>query len=170
MFTQLPVRHEQFLWLVVEGMPATHAYAKVYGEAKSRAVCEAAASRLLSKVKVQQRKAEIVASKVAAEPVSAASLSREALAVAGESRALGQGSAAIAAYQLVAKLHGLLIDRQQTEVLVRKPSASPESPDEMSAEQWLGMVSDGLPSTDNMLTIEHNQDEHAPEPSVGEGS
>jgi hypothetical protein len=64
-------------------------------------------------------------------------LSREALAVALEARALGQGSAAIQAYQLVAKLHGLLVDRVQTDVLVRKPSASPDSPDDLSAEEWL---------------------------------
>jgi hypothetical protein len=37
----------------------------------------------------------------------------------------------------VAKLHGLLIDRQQTDVLIRKPSASPESPDDMAADEWL---------------------------------
>ena len=172
MFTHLPVKQEQFLWLVVDGMPATRAYAEVYGQDKSRAVCEASGSRLLSKAKVKARRAEIVAARAARQPLSAEFLSREALAVATESRALGQGSAAIAAYQLVAKLNGLIVDKVQQDVLVRKPSASPESPDEMSAEQWLGLVSGALPSPDKTLTIEHNPDEHEPEPSSpsGEGS
>jgi len=137
MFTQLPVRHEQFLWLVVDGMVATHAYAKVYGEDKSRAVCEAAASRLLSSDKVKRRKAEIIAARHAAQPASIEFLTRELVAISGESRALGQGSAAVQAMMGVAKLHGLLVDRVQSDVLIRKPSASPTSPDELSAEQWL---------------------------------
>jgi hypothetical protein len=37
----------------------------------------------------------------------------------------------------VAKLHGLLVDRQQVDLLVRRPSASPEAPDEMSEADWL---------------------------------
>jgi len=169
MFTQLPVKQELFLARVVDGMPGSHAYADVYGQDKSKAVCEASASRLLASVKVQARKAEMLAARAARQPMSAEFLSREALAVAIESRALGQGSAAIAAYQLVAKLHGLLVDKVQQEVLVRKPSASPESPDEMSAEQWLGMVSGALPTP---LTIEHNQKESAEPSSLGgdEGS
>ena len=39
MFTRIPVKQEQFLLLVLDGMPATHAYAEVYGQDKSRAVC-----------------------------------------------------------------------------------------------------------------------------------
>jgi len=137
MFTHIPVKQEQFLFLVVEGMTATAAYAKVYGEDKSRAVCEAAASRVLSSVKVKARRQEMLAAKAAATPITVEYLTREALATATEARALGQGSAAITGYQLVAKLHGLLIDRQQTDVLIRKPSASPQSPDDLSAEDWL---------------------------------
>jgi hypothetical protein len=37
----------------------------------------------------------------------------------------------------VAKLHGLLVDKVQSDVLIRKPSSSPESPDDLSAEAWL---------------------------------
>lgn len=170
MFTQIPAKHEMVLLHVLDGMPGSHAYALVYGQDRGKKTCEANASRLLASARVQARKQELLAARAARQPMSAQFLAAEALATASESRALGQGSAAIAAYQLIAKLHGLLIDRQQTEVLVRKPSASPESPDEMSAEQWLGLVSSGLPTTDKMLTIEHNQNEHEAEPSQGEGS
>jgi hypothetical protein len=119
---------------------------------------------------VQARKAEIIAQRHAARPISVERLSADLLAVAAESRALGQGSAAVAALMGAAKLNGLIVDKVQQDVLVRKPSASPESPDEMSAEQWLGLVSSGLPTTDKTLTIEHNQNEHEAEPSQGEGS
>jgi DNA-directed RNA polymerase subunit RPC12/RpoP len=163
MFTRIPVKQEQFLLLILEGMPGSHAYAEVYGQDKSKAVCEACASRLLSKAKVQARKAELMAARAARQPMTAAFLSGEALAVAHESRALGQGSAAVAAYQLVAKLNGLIVDKVQQDVLVRKPSASPESPDEMTAEEWMGMVSGSLQTTDKTLTIEHNQNEHGSE-------
>jgi hypothetical protein len=37
----------------------------------------------------------------------------------------------------IAKLHGLLVDKVQADVLVRKPSASPESPDDMAPDEWL---------------------------------
>ena len=137
MFTHIPVKQEQFLFLVVEGMTATAAYAKVYGEDKSRAVCEAAASRVLSSVKVKARRQEMLAAKAAAAPITVEYLTREALATVQEARALGQGSAALQGYQLVAKLHGLLVDKVQTDVLIRKPSASPESPDDMAPDEWL---------------------------------
>ena len=137
MFTQLPARHEMVLMHTLNGMPGSHAYALVYGQQLSKATCEANAARLLGSAKAKARRAELIAAKAAAMPISVEYLTREALATASEARALGQGSAAITGYQLVAKLHGLLIDRQQTDVLIRKPSASPESPDDLSAEDWL---------------------------------
>jgi hypothetical protein len=137
MFTQLPARHEMVLMHVLNGLPGSHAYAMVYGQQLSKATCEANAARLLGTAKAKARRAELIAAKAAAMPISVEYLTREALATAGEARALGQGSAALQGYQLVAKLHGLLVDRVQADVLVRKPSASPTSPDELSAEQWL---------------------------------
>ena len=137
MFTRLPVKQEQFLFLVVEGMPGSRAYAKVYGENLSKKVCEASASRLLARVKVQERRNEMIVAKAAEEPITTTYLTRELLAVGLEARRIGQGSAAVAAYQTVAKLHGLLIDKVQVDALVRKPSEEPGAPAEMSEEDWL---------------------------------
>lgn len=137
MFTSLPVKQEQFLFLVVEGMPGSHAYAKVYGESLSKKVCEASASRLLARAKVQQRRNEMIVAKAAEQPITTTYLTRELLAVGLEARKIGQGSAAVAAYQTVAKLHGLLIDKVQVDALVRKPTESPDAPIEMSEEDWL---------------------------------
>ena len=118
-------------------MPASHAYAKVYGEDKSKAVCEVSGSRLLSRAKVKQRRQEMVVAKMAEQPITTTYLTRELLAVGLEARKIGQGSAAVAAYQTVAKLHGLLIDKVQVDALVRKPTESPEAPVEMTEEDWL---------------------------------
>jgi len=137
MFTRIPVKREMVLLHVLNGMHASHAYAMVYGQNLSKAVCEASASRLLSDAKVQARKAELLAAKAAAEPISVPFLTGELIAISAEARSLGQGSAAVQAMMGVAKLHGLLVDRVQSDVLIRKPSASPTSPDELSAEQWL---------------------------------
>ena len=161
MFTRLRPKQEQFLWLVIEGVSATRAYAEVYANTNENS-CAASASKLLTMPKVVARRNELIAAKAARQPITAAFLTTELIAVAGESRALGQGSAAVAALMGAAKLQGLIVDKVQQDVLVRKPSASPESPDEMSAEQWLGLVSGGLPIP---LTIEHNQNEHEAEPS-----
>lgn len=152
MFTKVNVRQEQFLWLVVDGMPATRAYAEVYGLDKSEGTCASNASKLLKNAKVLARRQEIVAAKAARQPMSAEFLTREALATAAEARSIGQHSAAIAGYHLAAKLHGLIVDRAQLDTIVRKPSASPESPDDMSEEQWLGQFG---------VTIDHNPETHA---------
>jgi hypothetical protein len=91
-------------------------------------------------------------------------LTTELIAIAGESRALGQGSAAVAAMMGVAKLQGLLIDKVDLNAVVRKPSESPESPAEMSEAEWasaFGVVLDleplqpevSLPAPDTQETV-----------------
>ena len=136
-FTRLKPRQEQFLWLVIEGVPQQTAYSQVYGNANENS-CAASASKLLTVPKVIARRNELIAAKVARQPITADFLTRELMAIAGEARALGQGSAAVQAMMGAAKLQGLIVDKVQSDVLVRKPSASPESPDDMSPEQWLG--------------------------------
>jgi hypothetical protein len=137
MFTRVNAKQEQFLILLVEGQSAARAYAQVYDPAMSLPVAAACASRMLTKAKVQARQSELIEARLAAQPITVQYLTREALATVGEARALGQGSAALQGYQFVAKLHGLLVDKVQADVLVRKPSASPESPDDMDAQDWL---------------------------------
>jgi hypothetical protein len=137
MFTKVNAKQEQFLWLLVDGQTQEQAYASVYGEAKSRDVCATNASRMLRNANVLARRNEIIAQRMAQQPITAKFLTGELLGVAGEARSIGQGSAAVAAYQTIAKLHGLLVDKLQVDALVRKPSESPESPAEMSEEDWL---------------------------------
>jgi hypothetical protein len=148
MFTRIPAKHEMVLLHVLDGLPGSHAYAMVYGQDRGKATCEVNASKILSSTKVQARKQELMAARHARQPISAQFLTGELLATAAESRALGQGSAAQACYMGVAKLHGLIVDRVQADVLVRKPANNPDSPDEMTAEAWL--------SDFGVTVIEHN--------------
>jgi hypothetical protein len=137
MFTKVNARQERFLWLVVDGIPGSRAYAEAYGQNLSQQTCEVNASKLLRQAKITARRNELIAAKAAREPMGVPFLTGELIAIASEARALGQGSAAVQALMGVAKLHGLLVDRVQQDVLVRKPSASPDSPDDMDAAQWL---------------------------------
>lgn len=148
MFTKVNARQEQFLWLVVEGMPATVAYGQVYGQDKNANTCAASASKLLTVSKVRQRHQELLAAKTARQPMTAEFLTRELIALAGEARVANQLSAAQACYMGVAKIQGLIVDRVASDVLVRKPSSDPNSADEMTPDQWLGAFAP--------LVIDHN--------------
>ncbi len=48
-----------------------------------------------------------------------------------------QASAASQAAMGIAKLHGYLIEKHQVDAIVRRPSALPDGPDEMSEADWL---------------------------------
>ena len=137
MFTKVNAKQEQFLWLVVEGMPQERAYASIYGEAKSREVCATNASRLLTKANVIARRQELIEQRRAEQPITVKFLTTELLGVATQAKALGQAAAASGALMGIAKLHGLLVDKMQVDALVRKPTESPEAPAEMSEEDWL---------------------------------
>ena len=154
MFTTVNVKQEQFLWLVIDGMPQEQAYAKVYGEAKSRNVCAASASRLLSRDNMVARRQEIIAARHASRPISLQYLSNELMAIAQEARAYKQQAAATAAVMGVAKLHGLLVDRVSLDAVVRKPSDSSDAPDTMSELEWMA---------DFGLTIEHQPEVAQPD-------
>jgi hypothetical protein len=161
MFTKVRPKQELFLIHVVSGMPATKAYALAYGAHLSEATCAVNGSKLLKQTKITQRRNELVAAYAARQPISVEFLTRELMATAGESRALGQGSAAAACYMGAAKLNGMIVDRVQSDVLVRKPSATPESPDDMSPEQWLGEYA---------LTIEHEPHNNGLSDEANKGS
>lgn len=99
---------------------------------------------------MQARLAQLQAERAAALKISVPFLTAELLAVARESRALGQGSAAAQAYMGIAKMHGFLVDRHQVDAFVRRPSASPESPDEMSEVEWM--------KTHGLITVIDHED------------
>ena len=164
----LTERQEQFAQQILIGKAASTAYQIAYGVGIKAA--EANGSRLIRSHKVAARIEQLRADHAAAVKITVPYLTRELIATAKEARAVAQYAAASGAYGLVAKMHGLLVDKVAVEHTVRKPSAEPLSPDEMSETDWLGKhgltiegsVSDSLPTaTDTILTTtdsgDHNQ-------------
>ncbi len=130
-------RQEQFCLLIVEGKSANQAYLAAYDGVKKTSA-EACASRLLANAKVKARIEQIRADNAANSRVSVPFLTGLLMDAYRLGMSTKQSSAASQAVLGIAKLHGLLIDKQQVDMVIRKPSASPESPDDMSEAQWLG--------------------------------
>lgn len=128
-------RQEQFCQQILIGKSGAEAYRIAYGA--SQKASESNGSRLMASDRVQARIDQLRAFESAARRVSLPFLTGALYRVAGLAEGSGQHSAAVQALMGVAKLHGLLVDRQQVDLLVRRPSASPEAPDEMSEADWL---------------------------------
>ena len=133
---RLPDRQERFCVLIVQGLSQTDAYLKAYNST-SNAVAAVNSSRMIRRAKIKDRIAQLREEIDAAQRVSLPFLTRGLLRAAGLAEGSGNPAAMAQAYLGVAKLHGFLIDRQQVDLMVRRPSPSPESPDEMTEEAWL---------------------------------
>ena len=86
---------------------------------------------------VQARITELHEQRAAISHVTLESLTAELLATADEARALEQPGAAVSAYTTIAKMHGMLIDKQQIDLtVISKPMASPTHEIDLSPEEW----------------------------------
>ncbi len=105
-------KHERFAQLLAKGENATNAY-KQSGYSAQGNSAEAAASRLLSDVKVQARIGELLERAAIKVEITAADIVR----MLNEDRALAkevkQPGAAIAASLGIAKVLGLIVDRSE---------------------------------------------------------
>lgn len=128
-------RQEQFCQQILSGKSVTEAYRIAYG-AKDKTASEAG-SRLSRNIKVVARLEQLKAHEAAARRITLPFLTRELLDTAWEARAIGQHGAASSCYTTIGKMHGLLTDKLQVDVAIRKPSASPDSPDDMTESAWL---------------------------------
>jgi hypothetical protein len=131
----LNARQELFAQAVAAGKPASPAYREIYG--CSLKASEAHGPRLVGNGRVKARIAQLLAQNAAAQSVTIEFITKNLIDVYRLAVVEKQANAAVQAMMGVAKLHGLIVDKVQADVLIRKPSASPESPDDMSAEDWL---------------------------------
>jgi hypothetical protein len=139
--TKLKHAQEIFVLLIVEqDHTAVDAYRKAYPLAKETSLAQSA-SRLLKNAKVQTRIKEIEQRKAlearAASRITVDFITRELAAVARQATVDKQHSAASQALMGIAKIHGMLVDKHVVDAVVRKPSAQPNGPDEMSELEWL---------------------------------
>jgi hypothetical protein len=132
---KLNARQEQFASEVANGVPASVAYAKVYAHDAHN--CERQSVRLSKIVRVRERIFQLRTYNQAAARVTLPFLTRKLYEIADLAIGCEQYNAAQSAIMGVAKLHGFLVDRAQVELVLRKPAATPESPDEMDEASWL---------------------------------
>jgi phage terminase small subunit len=162
---KLPYRQEQFCQHIHSGKSQTEAYKLAYGV--SGLVAAANSSRMIKGAKVSARLAQIRADSAAASQIDLPFLTKGLLVAYRLGLRTNQSSAASQAMLGIAKLHGFLIEKHQIDAVVRRPAASPDSPDEMSESKWLqdyGPVLDltlgstAEPSTEGSASIAEGSD------------
>lgn len=133
----LNVRQERFVQsLFAKGMNATAAY-KAAGYVGKGNVAEVGASEMLRNPKVAARLAELQAEAAKDTKITVRSLTEDLIRLRELAEANKQTAAGVAAVGLIAKLHGLIVDRAEVEQTIRrKPVADPGAPSEMSLQAW----------------------------------
>jgi len=109
-------KHERFAQELAKGVSAREAYKTAGYETKSDAATDAAASRLLSDVKVQARVAQIQERAAIRTEITVASITERLLAIATKGEASTEApllSVARASLMDAAKLNGLVTDKQE---------------------------------------------------------
>lgn len=133
----LNARQERFAQnLVAKGMNATAAY-KAAGYVGRGNVAEAGASEILRNPKVAARLGELQAATAMETKITVRSLTDDLIRLRALAETNKQTAAGVAAVGLIAKLHGLIVDRAEVEQTIkRKPVADPDAPAEMSLDAW----------------------------------
>ena len=128
-------KQEKFCQAVVRGLSATAAYREAYGVPQSQA--ESNGPRLMGNDRVKSRIAQIQHGEAAARKITLPYLTGLFFNAYELGMKLGQVSAASQSLANVAKMHGFMVDKTTVDLVLRRPSASPESPDEMLEDTWL---------------------------------
>ena len=158
--SKISARQEAFVQnLVAKGMNATAAY-KAAGYSGKGNVAEAGASEILRNPKVAARLAELQAEAASEAKISVKSLTDDLIRLRNLAEANSQPAAGVAAVGMIAKLHGLVVDRQELRAeVVTRPSADENAPAEMSLEDWQakygGSSGPGIDGSGNGKLIEH---------------
>jgi hypothetical protein len=132
------LKWEAFARAVVRGGPASHAYAEAY-HVKGN-VAEASAARLLRNVQVAHRVAELQEQVQVRTIVTIEGLTRDLFEIKRQAMIDGKYAAAVSALQLIAKMHGFLIDRSE-QVVMHRPAPLPTKLLELTEEEWRAQFS-----------------------------
>jgi phage terminase small subunit len=134
----LTAKQERFCLLIVKGEVQTKAYLKAGYKTHSLKTTEANASRLAGNAKVQLRIADLRAKAAQKAGISLETLTDELMSITAQARQLEQPAAATGALALVARLHGLLVDQKQVDIVHHKPAREAVIKDiELSEDEWL---------------------------------
>ncbi len=115
-------------------MPQSRAYIAGYRSRGNSA--ETKASRLVRNGKVRVRLANLQTEHANASNVTVKSITKMLIPAYELAITEKQTGAATQAAMGLAKLHGFLVDRQQIDAVVHKPSRDPTDRTDMSLEEW----------------------------------
>lgn len=119
---RLTPKQEAFCQAIITEPNSSAAYRKAYPKSvkwKDKTVHEMAC-RLRAKVKVYARVHELQADQAERSAVSVESLTADTRRIMAQADELGHTSAAVSAVNLIAKMHGLLVDRMKVEPVTIK--------------------------------------------------
>lgn len=133
----LNARQEAFAQKVAAGSSQRQAYLDAGYTAATPEVADTDASTLVRNPKVAARVKELQRQNALAAQVSVASVTEMYLEIYRGAMSAKEYAPAATAVTGIAKLHGLVIDRQQIEAVIRKPSFDPNADPMMSEADWL---------------------------------
>ena|ERR1700722_221177 len=147
------VKHESFAQQMVRGLAVGWSPADAYAAAgykpASRHAAEVCASRLLSKVEVRDRIAELQAAGARKATVTVASLIEELEEARAAAQSAEQYSAAVSAITTKAKISGLMTDKLQIVDQVAQAQTIPELVDIMIHDTFEGDMHGALALIDD---------------------
>lgn len=133
-------RHESFCRLVSKGESASKAYSAIY-HVRGR-TAENSGSRLMGNDGVQKRIAELQGQAAKKTLIDIEFLTNELLENARLARQAKQFAAVTSSLGLIAKLHGLVVDRQES-VVQHRPAPLPTHVVELSETEWIAQFGGG---------------------------
>jgi len=148
---RLSVRQELFILFILKGEAQSKAYTMAGYKAANENVADASASQLLRNPKVMTRLDELRQVMQIRHIVTVDTLTEDLFRIRKGAEADGKWSAAAQAVGLLAKMHGLLIDRSEVSIMHR-PAPLPTKLLELSEEEWRQQFSLERPANARVIT------------------
>jgi phage terminase small subunit len=140
---QLTPKQKRFCLLIVEGETQSKAYQLAGYAVKGERVASANASQLLDKPNIQAFIAEQQQQAANRTLVTVESITANLERICANAERAGSFGPAVAAQQVIARLHGLLIEKSEVSVMHR-PAPLPTKIIELSEADWIRQFGQGL--------------------------
>lgn len=154
---KLSVKQEMFILFVLKGEAQSKAYTLAGYKAANDEVAKVNASKLLTTHNVKTRLDELRQAIQVRTVVTVETLTEMLFEDRDQAKKEGKVNAAVSALALIAKMHGLLIDRSES-VIMHRPSPLPTQLLELSEEEWRQQFSLKSPENTEVITSPTNVD------------
>jgi phage terminase small subunit len=132
----LTAKQERFCLFIVEGETQSKAYVKAGYSAATNQIARINSTRLLATDNVSARVRELQSKALTKSIISVETLTARLLEIDKAATADGQHSAATGALALAARLHGLLVEHKQVDIMHHKPAPLPTKQLELTEDEW----------------------------------